>query len=124
MKSASHFMSKSKRIALWLLGTLVIALAMVAVVRVAFRPPMPGSWRSLHAGMSRSELFAVAAGEHGDTSELKGFDTFTVETTMLGEPSYWQLLVTYDQAGRVLHAQGRFVLRTCGLLNQAPRSVL
>jgi hypothetical protein len=57
--------------------------------------------------------------------ELKGFDTFTAETTMFGAPSYWQLLVTYDQSGRVMHADSRFVHRSCGLLSRAhPQSVL
>ena len=118
-------MRKSKRIALWTLGVFSVVVALAAAARVAFRPEMASGWRSLHAGMSRSELLAAATGEHSDLHELKGFDTFTVETTMLGAPSYWQLLVTYDQSGRVMHADSRFVHRSCGLLSRAhPQSVL
>ena len=67
---------------------------------------MPSSWRSLHSGMSRSEVLATVTGEHRDLRELKGFDVFTAETTMFGAPSHWQLLVTYDPSGGVMHADG------------------
>jgi hypothetical protein len=118
-------MSRFKRITLWSLGVLIVFVALAAAARVTFRPQMPSSWRSLHAGMSRSEILAVATGEHRDMHDLKGFDTFTVEMTMLGAPSYWQLLVTYDQSGRVMHADSRFVHRSCGLLSRGrPQSVL
>jgi len=118
-------MTKLKRIAFWSFGVLAVAVALAAVMRVSLRPEMPSSWRSLRVGMSRSDVLAAGTGEHRDMRELKGFDVFTAETSMLGAPSYWQLLVTYDQSGRVMHADSKFIHRSCGLLSRAyPQSVL
>lgn len=118
-------MSKSKRIILRVVAALVLFVALAAVAREAFRPGMPSEWRRLHSGMSRDEVLRTATGEHRDMRNLKGFDAFTQETTMLGASSYWQLLVTYDQSGRLMHADARFIHRSCGLLSRAyPRSVL
>lgn len=116
-------MMKLKRIVLGTLGILIVVITVAAGARVAFRPEMPSSWRRLHAGMSRSELLAIVTGQHTDMRELKGFDVFTINTTMLGAPSYWQL-VTYDRSGRVMHANTRFIHRTCGLLSGEFQSVL
>jgi len=118
-------MSKPKRIVLRVVVAVVLLVVFAAVGREVFRPTMPSEWRRLHAGMSRDELLRTAAGAHTDMRDLKGFDVFTQETTMLGALSYWQLMVTYDQSGRLIHADARFVHRSCGLLSRAyPRSVL
>jgi hypothetical protein len=118
-------MSKSKRILLRVVGALVLLVVLAAVGREVFRPRMPSEWRRLRAGMSRDEILRTATGEHRDMRDLKGFDVFTQETTMFGASSYWQLLVTYDQSERLLHAEAGFIHRSCGLLSRAyPRSVL
>ena len=117
-------MSKSKRIAFGVLVALVCLLLLGAGGRVAFRPAMPSEWRKLRAGMPREQVLATATGEHTDMRDLKGFDLFSRETTMLGGASYWQLFVTYDQSGRLMHADARFIHQSCGLLSRAYHSVL
>ena len=86
---------------------------------------MPDEWRGLRKGMTRDQLRAAPVGEHADMLDLKGFDAFTRETTMLGESCYWQLQVTYDQTGGILDADARFIHRRYGFLSRAdPQSVL
>lgn len=118
-------MSKAKRILLWSLSALLVVIALAAMVRIGFRPQMPDSWHKLHTGMQRTEVLAIASGEHTDMRELKGFDVFTHPTTKLGSPSYWQLDINYDQSGHLSHAEARFIHRSWNFLSQAaPQSVL
>jgi hypothetical protein len=110
--------SKPKRIIFGFLGALVLLAVLAAVGRAVFRPAMPSAWRNLHAGMTHEQVIGTAVGQYTDMRELKGMDVFTQETTMLGASSYWQLHVIYDQSGRLVHADARFIHRSLGLLSR------
>lgn len=112
-------MSKPKRITLGVMVALIILAGLTAGGRVVLRPAMPDEWHGLRKGMTRDQILAAALGQHADMLELKGFDLFTRETTMLGEPCYWQLYVSYDRTGGIMNAQPRFVHRRFSLLSCA-----
>jgi len=117
-------MSKSKRVTLQVFGVLIVLIVLAAKGLVALRPAMPNTWHGLRAGLVQEQVLAAVEGRHVDVRDLKGYDLFTQETTMLDASCYWQLLVTYDRTGGLMHAEALFVLKSCGLLNVHPRSVL
>ena len=118
-------MSKSKRILLFASVALALLVGLAASGRVILRPALPNKWRGLRKGMTRDQVLAAAVGQHADMLKLKGFDVFTRETLMLGEPCYWQLHVTYDQTGGMMSADARFIHRRFGFLGRpTPQSVL
>jgi hypothetical protein len=117
-------MRRSLRISTWLSIVALALLAFGAAVVAGGRPPMPSQWRELRTGMSREDALAVLRDKVTDMRELKGFDVTSRETTMFGASSYWQLLITYDAAGRVNTAWAHFIDRGCGFFNTKPMSVL
>jgi hypothetical protein len=74
----------------------------------ACRPPMPGEWGDIRVDMPRAEALAHLPDGYNDLWELKGFDSSTHKTVMLGHPAQWKLLVFYDSAGKVRTAEASF----------------
>src|SRR4051794_32485266 len=108
MKAPTWSMNR-KRIASGLFVSLVVFAFLLASARLAFRPAMPKEWTALQRGINRDRVLGTAVGDHVDMRGLKGFDVFTHESTMLGASCYWQLKVTYDDAGLLTKADANFV---------------
>src|SRR4051812_23657216 len=115
---------KQKRIIVGLIVGSVLLAFLLASARVVFRPAMPEEWTALQRGMSRERVLGTAVGDHVDMRSLKGFDVFTQESTMLGASCYWQVKVTYDDAGLLTNAHANFVYSPFGFFSRSPRSVL
>ncbi len=74
--------------------------------------------------MMREDVLAAVTGTHCDMLELKGYDLFIYDTTTLGISSYWQLMIRYDETGRVMTAEAQYFHRDCGLFSTNFKSVL
>jgi hypothetical protein len=107
-----------------ILITLLVLIAFAISSRALLRPPMPETWHSLHIGMTAEEVLKAIPDEHIDLRSLKGFETFTQKTTMLGGEAHWQLLVSYDASGKLTNARAIFTHQNCGWFNTSPRDIL
>lgn len=101
---------------------LFIALPILLRPYITPRPPMPTTWRKLHPGMTRAQIVALI-GQLNEMRELKGFDSRSEDTTMIGHPCYWHLELRYDVSGTVTNAEVRFIDRSSSRFNSEPKTL-
>ena len=109
-------------------GTMVLGITLVVAAGVGLlaagpaadlvrRPAPPSEWATLRVGMPREAVLARLRDPVVDLRDLKGFELATRVTEQSGYPTYWQLLLYYDDAGPLARATVRFTNPAVGLRN-------
>lgn len=85
------------------------------IARGVVAPPYPSHWDAVELGMTASEAKAAVPDLDPGLRELKGFDQSGLD---LGD-RYWNLLVSYDDDGRVSEITKNYVDRRIGVFNRS-----
>jgi hypothetical protein len=117
-------MRTKRKLLAGILVTLIVLIVFAVSSRALLRPPMPEPWQNLRTGMTHEEILKLIPDEHADLRSLKGFESFTHKTTMLGGEACWQLLVSYNSTGGLTHTEVGFVHRDWSFLNSSRRDIL
>ena len=92
---------------------LVIGVAIGWLGKSAVRPENPAHWNNLKLGMTPREAKETVPGLDLSLRDMKGFDQDGLD---YGD-RYWNLLVSYDEEGRVSEITKKYVDRRLGLFN-------
>jgi hypothetical protein len=83
------------------------------ITRSVVAPDYPSHWDAVKLGMTTSEAKSVVPDLDPGLREIKGFDQAGLD---LGD-RYWNLLVSYDDHGRVSKITRNYVDRRIGIFN-------
>jgi hypothetical protein len=67
-------------------------------------PAQPSNWKQIEKGMHFEEVYQTVPDLRHSMRDIKGFDTCSAKSGN----RYWQILVYYDQKGRVSKLEKRF----------------
>jgi len=83
---------------------LILGLLLGLVIGRVLPPPAPEKWNRVAIGMSYDQVYKIIPNLRRSMRELKGFD---ICSDWSGN-RYWQLIVYYDEFGRVSKVEKHF----------------